>query len=46
MSNNFNSSFCCGCDITHVEEAGNESFQKDYLNQFGQMDSRIHLAII
>jgi len=46
MTNNYNSLFCCGCKITHVENAGKESPKTEILNLLGQIDTGIHLTII
>ncbi len=46
MPNNFNSLFCCGCEITHVENSGKESPTTEFLNLLGQFDAGIHLTII
>jgi hypothetical protein len=46
MPNNFNSLFCCGCEITHVENSGKESPTTDFLNLLDQIDAGIHLTFI
>ena len=46
IPNNFNSLFCCGCKITHVENSGKESPTTEFLNLLGQIDAGIHLTII
>ncbi len=42
MPNNFNALFCCGCEITHVENSGKESPTTEFLYLLGQIDSGIH----
>jgi hypothetical protein len=46
MPNNFNSLFCCGCEITHVENLGKDSLTTEFLNLLSQIGAGIHLAII
>ena len=46
MPNNFNSLFCCGCEITPVENAGKESPKTEFLNLLGQIEAGIYLTII
>lgn len=46
MPNNFNALFCCGCEITHVENSGKESPTTEFLYLLGQIDAGIHLTII
>ena len=46
MLNNFNSLFCCGCEITHVDNSEKESPTTEFLNLLGKIDAGIHLTII
>ena len=43
MPNNFNALFCCGCEITHVENSGKESPTTEFLYLLCQ---KIHLTVI